>query len=437
MNDIAHVRGPISRSAKEDLAFLQKRRSREYRFRAMGISAIIFALSCLIVLFGSIIGKGYSAFLQTEIKLTVSLGEKTVIFADRLRPTSAELRKIDFNSYIRKSLVDQFPDVDSRRDKKKLYGLVSSGARHELKELIRANPQLIGTKIDLWVLAADDVDMYVKGYLDINSPEMYRRLNNKEVAWIDSLVENGGLQKKFNWRFFNNADSREPEMAGLRGALVGSAYTLLVTFLLSLPIGVMAAIYLEEFAPRNRVTEFIEVNINNLAAVPSIVFGLLGLGIFLNFFGMARSAPIVGGLVLSLMTLPTIIIVSRVALKAVPGSIREAAMGIGASKMQVVLHHVLPLGMPGILTGAILGMARALGETAPLLMIGMVAFIADIPKSVNDSATVLPVQVFLWADSPERAFVERTSAAIMVLLLFLLATNLIVILMRHKFERKW
>ena len=226
-------------------------------------------------------------------------------------------------------------------------------------------------------------------------------------------------------------------MAGILGALIGSAFALLVTFLISFPVGVMASIYLEEFAPKNRITEIIEVNINNLAAVPSIVFGLLGLGVFLGFGGLPRSAPLVGGMVLSLMTLPTIIIVSRAALKAVPGSIREAALGLGASKMQTVLHHVLPLGMPGILTGAILGMARALGETAPLLMIGMVAFIVDVPKTISDPATVLPVQVFLWADSPERAFVERTSAAILFLLLFLLSMNLIAVLLRQKFERKW
>ncbi|MFB0952856.1 MAG: phosphate ABC transporter permease PstA, partial [Rhodospirillales bacterium] len=249
--------------------------------------------------------------------------------------------------------------------------------------------------------------------------------------------ERGRITTSFNTTFFTSADSREPELAGIWGAVSGSFFTMIVTLLLSFPIGVAAAVYLEEFAPKNRITQIIEVNINNLAAVPSIVYGLLGLAVFINFFGLPRSAPLVGGLVLALMTLPTIIIASRVALKAVPPSIREAALGLGASRMQVVSHHVLPLAMPGILTGTIIGMAQALGETAPLLMIGMVAFIVDIPGGITDPATVLPVQVYLWADSPERAFVARTSAAIMVLLAFLIVMNALAVLLRKKFERRW
>jgi phosphate transport system permease protein len=251
------------------------------------------------------------------------------------------------------------------------------------------------------------------------------------------LKQKADLRLVFNTGFFSNGDSREPEQAGVWGAVVGSAYSLAVTLLLSFPIGVAAAIYLEEFAPRNRWTDIIEVNINNLAAVPSIVFGLLGLAVFLNFFGMPRSAPLIGGLVLTLLTLPTIIIAGRAAIKSVPPSIREAALGIGASKLQMVSHHVLPLAMPGILTGTIIGMARALGETAPLLMIGMVAFIVDIPKGITDPSTVLPVQIFLWADSPERAFLERTSAAILVLLLFLVVMNATAVLLRNRYERRW
>ena len=264
-----------------------------------------------------------------------------------------------------------------------------------------------------------------------------RRLKDKQLAWIDQLSAEGKIKKNFNTTFFTSGDSREPELAGIRGALVGSFLMLVVTLALAFPIGVAAAIYLEEFAPRNRWTDIIEVNINNLAAVPSIIFGLLGLAVFINWFGLPRSASLVGGLVLSLMTLPVIIIASRAALKSVPPSIREAALGVGASRMQTVFHHVVPLAMPGMLTGTIIGMAQALGESAPLLMIGMVAFIVDIPGGITDPATVVPVQIYLWADSPERAFVERTSAAIMILLAFLILMNGTAVLLRRKFERRW
>jgi phosphate transport system permease protein len=279
--------------------------------------------------------------------------------------------------------------------------------------------------------------MFVKGHIPRDVPETERRVSDKQVAWIDQLVASSRLKLTFNTLFFQAGDSREPELAGIRGAVMGSMFTLIVTLLLSFPVGVAAAVYLEEFAPKNRWTDLIEVNINNLAAIPSIVFGLLGLAVFLNFMNLPRSASMVGGLVLTLMTLPTIIIASRASLKSVPPSIREAALGVGASKMQTISHHILPLALPGMMTGAIIGMARALGETAPLLMIGMVAFIVDVPTGFNDPATVLPVQIYLWADSPERAFVERTSAAIMVLLFLLLVMNAAAVLLRNKFERRW
>jgi phosphate transport system permease protein len=269
------------------------------------------------------------------------------------------------------------------------------------------------------------------------TPEVNRRLGDREIAWLEQLRAKGLVAAGFNWRFFTSGDSREPELAGIRGALVGSALTLLVTLLICLPLGVAAAIYLEEFAVKNRMTEIIEVNINNLAAVPSIVFGLLGLAVFLNFFGLPRSAPLVGGLVLALLVLPTIIIAARAALKAVPPSIKEAALGVGASKQQAVFHHVLPLAMPGVLTGTIIGMAHALGETAPLLMIGMVAFIVEVPLSVTDAGTVLPVQIYLWSDLPEIAFQAKTAAAIIVLLLFLFVMNGSAIYLRKRFERRW
>ncbi|MBB1126937.1 phosphate ABC transporter permease PstA [Thiospirillum jenense] len=273
--------------------------------------------------------------------------------------------------------------------------------------------------------------------IEFAQPEADRRLKDNQVAWIWQLKQQEMIAKYFNTLFFINSASREPEQAGIAGALMGSMYTLLLTMLFSFPIGVGAALYLEEFAPKNRWTDFIEVNINNLAAVPSVVFGLLGLAVFINFFGIPRSTPLVAAMVLTLMTLPIIIIAGRAALKSVPPSIREAALGIGASPLQTQLHHVLPLAMPGILTGSILGMAHALGETAPLLMIGMIAFIVDIPGGITDPATVLPVQIFLWADSPERGFVERTSAAILVLLLFLFLMNLTAVLLRRRFERRW
>jgi phosphate transport system permease protein len=287
------------------------------------------------------------------------------------------------------------------------------------------------------LLASDDVDMLMKGHIARGTEAEPGPLNQSQLGWFDQLVKHGALELHFNTTFFTHGDSREPEQAGVWGAVMGSLFTLALTLLLSFPIGVAAAIYLEEFAHRNRWTDLIEVNINNLAAVPSIVFGLLGLAVFIGFFGMPRSAPLVGALVLTLLTLPTIIIASRAALKGVPPSIREAALGMGASKIQMVAHHVLPMAMPGMLTGTIIGMARALGETAPLLMIGMVAFIVDVPKSFTDPATVLPVQVFLWSDSPERAFMERTSGAIIVLLAFLVVMNATAVVLRNKFERRW
>jgi phosphate transport system permease protein len=304
--------------------------------------------------------------------------------------------------------------------------------------MVVSNPDLVGNKKVISILTDDDIDTFVKGLIDRNLPENLRRLKDNQIKWIDSLEERGVIDVQFNTNFFTSSDSREPEQAGIWGAIKGSFYTMIVTLILSFPIGVAAAVYLEEFAPRNnRFIDFIEVNINNLAAVPSIVFGILGLAIYLNLFGMPRSAPLVGGMVLSLMTLPTIIIATRASIKSVPPSIREAALGVGASKMQVIFHHVLPLAMPGILTGSIIGMAQALGESAPLLMIGMVAFIADTPSGFLDPSTVLPVQIFIWADSPERAFIALTSAAIVVLLVFLFLMNFLAIILRKKFETRW
>lgn len=397
--------------------------------------AIVSSLTFLAVLLITITLRGLPAFKQTFIKLDVTLDAKTLGVGEN--PDIESLRKANYNGTIKKSLTNLFPDVKKRKDKKALYKLVSSGGQYDLQNKVMDDPSLIGETLEVWLPVGDDTSGYLKGNIDPSLPEKKRRFKDNQIQWVNALQEDNRIQTRFNHTFFNRGDSREPEMAGIKGSLFGSMLTLLVTLVLSFPVAVATAIYLEEFAPRNRWTDIIEVNINNLAAVPSIVFGLLGLAIFINFFHLPRSAPIVGGLVLSLMTLPTIIISGRAALKSVPPSIRDAALGMGASKLQVVFHHVLPLAMPGILTGTIIGMAQALGETAPLLMIGMVAFIVDVPTALTDPATVLPVQIYQWADLPEKGFVEKTSAAIMVLLAFLIAMNAVAVFLRRKFERKW
>ena len=404
---------------------LKRRYRAERRFRRLGLAAILASLIFLSLLFISILANGYSALWQTHVRLD--------IYFDPQLFTASDVRSADYGQMVKTALREIFPAVTGRGELRKLSGMVSSGAAFQLREMVLADRGYIGRRTAVWVPADDDVDMLYKGHL---TPES-GRLTEAQLAWIDQLENRQMIRKQFNRAFFSAGDSREPELSGIRGALYGSFLTLLITLIISFPVGVAAAVYLEEFAPRNRWTDLIEVNINNLAAVPSIVFGLLGLAVFLNAFGVPRSAPLAGGLVLSLMTLPTIIIASRAALQSVPPSIREAALGVGASQMQTILHHVLPLALPGMLTGTIIGMARALGESAPLLMIGMVAFIVDIPNGFSDPATVLPVQIFLWADSPERAFVERTSAATLVLLAFLVVMNGLAVVLRKKFERRW
>ena len=416
-------------------ARLRRRYASERRFKLIGRIALALGIGFLALILGTIVANGYSAWQQTFIALDIHFDP------ERLDPegTRSEdaLSAGDYGGLVKASLRTAFPEVRKRRERRQLQALVSPGASFQLREMVLEDPSLVGKTRTVWLPADDDVDMLLKGHIDRTVPEDSRRLNDRQLELVDALAARGAIEKRFNSAFFTAGDSREPEISGIRGALVGSALTLVVTLLLSFPLGVGAALYLEEFAPRNRWTDLIEVNINNLAAVPSIVFGLLGLAVFLNFFGLPRSVPLVGGMVLALMTLPTIIIAGRAALASVPPSIREAALGIGASRMQTVTHHVLPLAMPGVLTGTIIGMARALGETAPLLMIGMVAFIVDIPHTPFDPATVLPVQIFLWVDSPERAFVERTSAAILVLLGFLIAMNGLAVVLRRRFERRW
>ena len=382
--------------------------------------------------------KSIPAFTQTYINLDIEFDKKSMKLQDQDSYSEETLFSASYSKLGRNALYKLFPEVTERKQKKALRQMLSSGARYDLRDAVLENNDYVGTTQNLWVLAGDDIDAFVKGLIDRNIPEADRRVKDYQVEWVDTLKAQNKIERRFNINFFTSGDSREPEQAGILGALKGSFYTMLVTLLLSFPIAVSAAIYLEEFAPKNNWwIDIIEININNLAAVPSIVFGILGLAVYINVFGVPRSAPLVGGLVLTLMTLPTIIISTRAALKSVPPSIREAALSIGASKMQVITHHVLPLAMPGILTGSIIGMAQALGETAPLLMIGMVAFVADIPQSILDPATVLPVQVFIWSDSPERGFIALTSAAIVTLLVFLFFMNLVAIVLRKKFETRW
>lgn len=417
-------------------AGLKKRYAKEKRFRLYGISSLCISFAFLMVLLFTIISQGWPAFQQTYVKLDIMLDEK-VLGIDKTSDED-EMYSANYSRVVKSSLNEMFPGVKGRKQKRALNNIVSNSAQYEIRDMVIENPELLGTKQSLWFLAKDDIDVFMKGKIDRSLPEDERRIKDYQFVWIDKLIEEERLEKRFNTVLFSNGDSREPEQAGMKGAIMGSLYTMLVTLLLSFPIAVAAAAYLEEFAPQNnKWVDIIEININNLAAVPSIVFGLLGLAIYINYFGIPRSTPLIGGLVLTLMTLPTIIIASRAAIKSVPPSIKEAAVGLGASKVQVLFQHTLPLAMPGILTGTIIGMAQALGETAPLLMIGMVAFVAEVPGGIFDPSTVMPVQIYLWSDSPERAFTERTSAAIMVLLGFLIAMNLIAIMLRKKFERRW
>ena len=413
---------------------LKSRLAKEKRFKLYGIASITLALFLLMLLFVSIFSQGYTAFQETKIQLHINFDEKII---DPTKTKDWEIiKKSNFNLLIKNSISELFPEVSGRSKKRKLKKIISNSAEYQLRDYVKNNIEVIGTNQKIWVLADDDVDMLIKGHINRALPENERRIDNDELKWIEFLESKKLIKKFFNKTFFTSGDSSESEQSGILGAFIGSLFALSITLILSFPIGIATAIYLEEFAPKNnKLIDFVEVNINNLAAVPSIIFGLLGLAIFLNFFGMPRSVPLVGGMVLSLMTLPTIIISSRAALKSVPPSIKEGALGVGASKIQAVFHHVVPVALPGMMTGTIIGLAQALGESAPLLIIGMVAFIVDIPQTMTDPATALPIQIYLWADTPERGFVERTSAAIMVLLVFLIFMNSAAVYLRKKFEK--
>ena len=416
---------------------LKKRKRVEARLKIYGVASITVALLMLATLLISISLNGYSAFRQAYFKISIPV-DISQFATENGSLSSKKLNLYDWDGLVNQSFNSIFPDITKRSDKRKLFQIISSNSGYDLKQIVKNSEYSIGQKnIVVWLPLSDDADQYLKGRFNIEVPEEDRRLNDKQIIWIDTLVAKDLAKLKFNKTFFTAADSREPESAGILGAVVGSSLTLFVTILFALPLAVMASIYLEYFARPGRITDFIEVNINNLAAVPPIVFGLLGLSVFLSTCGLPRSAPLVGGLVLGLMTLPTIIIASRTSIRSIPPSIREAALGLGASQLQAALHHVLPLATPGILTGTIIGMARALGETAPLLMIGMVAFIMEVPNSFTSASTVMPVQIFMWSDSAERAFYERSSLAILFLVGFLIFMNLIAVILRKKFEKKW
>ncbi|MCO8146529.1 phosphate ABC transporter permease PstA [Rhodovulum tesquicola] len=422
--------GSFDWTAPEFAARLNKRKRSQIALKLAGLAAITIAFGMLFLLVASLISTGRHAFTQTFVQIEV--------FLDPAHIDSNDPARGNYRQVLTDTMVKLFPDVaDDRAELRRLTTILSNGAQFSIRDSVVADPALIGQTVAVRVPVSDPYDQLNKGLIDRETPEANRRLKDDEIANFDLLKELGMVSKPLNRWLITNADSRFPELAGLKGAIIGSFYALMTCFLLAFPIGIGAAIYLEEFAPKSRVSDLIEININNLAAVPSVVFGLLALAVFLGWFGMPRSAPFVGGMTLALMTLPTIIIATRAALKAVPPSIREAALGVGASKHQVVFGHVLPLAMPGILTGTIIGLAQALGETAPLLLIGMNAFITSAPATPFDSSTALPTQIFIWADSPERGFVSRTSAAILVLLTFLIFMNAIAIFLRNKFERKW
>ena len=420
----------------DQLKRLKLRKNAEMRLKVYGILSISLALIMLATLMISIGLSGYSALQQAYVKLEINVDSKKVL-DEKGGFSNQKALLVNWDGIVSNSFITNFPEITKRSEKRSLRALMSSNAGYELRQYFQKNPDDLDENITIWLSASDDFDQYMKGRFNTTVEEKDRRLSNQQLKWIDSLTMEKISKLKFNTGFFVNADSREPESAGILGAVVGSTLTLTITILFALPLAVMASIYLEYFAKPGRLTDFIEVNINNLAAIPSIVFGLLGLSVFLGFFGLPRSAPLVGGLCLGLMTIPTIIIASRASIRAVPPSIKDAALALGASRMQAALHHVLPLAAPGILTGTIIGMAQALGETAPLLMIGMVAFIIETPDSFTSAATAMPVQIFMWSDSAERAFYERSSLAILFLVGFLIIMNSLAVFLRRKFEKKW
>jgi phosphate transport system permease protein len=410
-----------------------RRAKAERRFQWYGRCAIGSALLALSLLLVTLIAQGWQGFFHTEIRLQLAFD------ANEISMDPIALRHADISPALKRALLARFPfpGVAEHRALRELMGLLSSGAAQEVRNALLRNPSQAKGILTLWLPASDAVDRAIKDGTTSATAQTQRKITDQQLAWLNILRKDKAVRSTWNKYFFNRGDSREPELAGFAGSMTGSFLTLLCCMLMAFPVGVMAAIYLEEFAAHHRLTDWIEITINNLAAVPSVVFGLLGLAVYLNLFGIPRSASLAGGLTLALMILPTIIITTRASLRAIPDSIRDAARALGASPLQVVLHHTLPLSIPGIMTGTILGLARAMGETAPLLMIGMVAFVADIPRDVLEPATSMPVQIYLWATSPEASFVEKTSAGILVLLVVLVMLNSLAIYVRKKYEQRW
>ena len=423
-----------TRTEKIVIDGLKARQTKERNFKFFGIFAVALAIAFLAILLISICSKGLPGFFQYYATFEVELTR------ERIDPRGDMSDQSLFEGQAKKIIneaVLEFTGAKNRSEKKAARSLLSNGSDVRLVEFVKNNTDKLDTMQKIKFALDDDADSYFRGFIKKETPEKQRRLSDIEISYLDKMKKEGLISYEVSDYLFFGSASRNAEMAGIKGAFIGSMFTLAICFIISFPIGVATAVYLEEFAPKNKFTELIEININNLAAVPSVVFGILGLAIFINLFGMPRSIPLVGGMVLALMTLPTIIISSRAAIRAVPPSIRDGALGIGASPMQATFHHVVPLAIPGMLTGTIIGMAQALGETAPLLMIGMVAFIVDIPGSVTDPGTVLPVQIFMWADFAERMFIQKTSAAIIILLLFLMIMNGGAVWLRRKLERRW
>ena len=423
-----------TRTEKIVMDGLKARQNKERNFKFFGIFAVALAIAFLAILLISICSKGLPGFFQYYATFEVELTR------ERIDPRGDMSDQSLFEGEAKKIIneaVLEFTGAKKRNERKAARSLLSNGSDLRLVNFVQKNTDKLNSIQKIKFALDDDADSFFRGYIKKETPGKQRRLNDIEINYLEKMNEAGIITYEISDYLFFGSASRNAEMAGIKGAFIGSMLTLAVCFLIAFPLGVATAVYLEEFAPKNKFTELIEININNLAAVPSVVFGILGLAIFINLFGMPRSIPLIGGLVLALMTLPTIIISSRAAIKAVPPSIRDGALAIGASKMQATMHHVVPLAIPGMLTGTIIGMAQALGETAPLLMIGMVAFIVDIPGSITDPGTVLPVQIFMWADFAERMFVHKTSAAIMILLLFLMIMNGGAVWLRRKLERRW
>ena len=413
---------------------LKKRYSSEKRFKRYGIISICMALLFVGLLIVKVLSEGSSAFVKTTIQLELNFDSKLLNVSEK--PTKEELENIDFYSFTLQHILKSYP-TNNRDEEKLLIKLFTSDFEFEVKKLFLSNLNILNTVMPFKITASSDLDQLHKGNYTKNIAEDRRKISNYQLKIYDHFLEKNKITKVYNNYFLTNGDSRNPEIAGIGGAMLGSLFSILVCLAISFPIALFAAVYLEEFAPKNKFTDFIEININNLAAVPSIVFGLLGLGILLNVFELPRSTSLVGGITLALMTLPRIIIPCRASLKAVPPSIREAALAVGASKVQSVMHHVVPLAMPGTLSGTIIGLAQALGETAPLLLIGMVAFVVQVPGNPMDPSASLPIQVYLWSESAERGFVEKTSATIMMLLAFLILMNSVAVYARQKFEKKW